>query len=134
MVSVKGRGGGSVKRTLANILPCMRDWAAKHQPKPDPEPTLNQQGKPVKSPLVYTPASALDKRAIAAIAPGRVTYIPGIATKRFARQIQGAEQLTDAQRLYVWGIVWKFRRQIKDAALVAEAKRIGLANKAGGAA
>jgi hypothetical protein len=71
-----------------------------------------------------SPATPDDLRAIAAISPGRVTYVPGIPTKRFARQIQGAKELTESQRFYVWQIVWRFRRQIADRELVARAKAI----------
>lgn len=60
--------------------------------------------------------------AIRAIRPGNVTYIPGIGTKRFACQIQGAMELTAKQRIYLWAIVWKFRRQISDKQLVAIAE------------
>jgi hypothetical protein len=106
----------------------MRDWLAK-QPA-EKKPTFIRQvaaaietaGGKVK---VYTPVTELEVKAIAAISADRVTYLPATGPKRFARQIQGATQLTDAQRGYVWAIAWKFRRQIKDAALVAEAKRIG---------
>ena len=134
-----------------NILPCMREWYQQRVVRPaqrrndlidirareimyewpgltleeatdDATEEFSQRAKAAK---VRTPVTELEARAIVAIAPGNVTYIPGIGTKRFARDIQGASQLTDAQHAYVWKIVWKFRRQIKDQALVAEAQRRG---------
>lgn len=71
-----------------------------------------------RRPLTKTPCTPDDLRAIEAISPSRVTYCPGIGTKRFAREIQGAKELTQSQRDYVWQIVYRFRRQIADRALV----------------
>lgn len=102
-----------------NVLPCMSEWVERNAPPPPP-----QKAKPEKKPVVRTPATELEKRAIAAISPGRVTYCPGIGTKRFSRDMQGRSELTDRQRLYIWKTVWGFRRQIGDAELVAEASRI----------
>jgi len=71
---------------------------------------------------IRSPVTDLDRRAIEAISPGKITYMPGIATKRFARDIQNATELTDAQRIFLWDVVWKFRRQIPDKMLVREAE------------
>jgi hypothetical protein len=82
-----------------------------------------------RAPKVKTPATPDELAAIAAIAPGNVTYIPGIPTKRFARQLQGATDLTDAQRVYLWGIVWHFRRQIVDRDLPTGLRLVKIAAK-----
>lgn len=52
-----------------------------------------------------------------AIAPPHVTYVPGIGTKRFAREIaQEAEradaEITEGQASYLREVVVRFRRQI----------------------
>jgi hypothetical protein len=94
-----------------NPLPSMRDWYAEHfaaAPKVAKSRT--------KAPVVKTPCTPDELRAIKAI--GSVTYCPGIGTKRFARDIQGATELTDAQRLYLWQVCWRYRRQIADKTLV----------------
>lgn len=128
------RGGGvNVPR---NILPCMREWWERQTWSPDPSfigqvaQGIRAAGGEVK---VYTPVTPLEARAVAAISPAGVRYLPGTAAKRFARQIQGAAQLTDRQRAYLWTLVWKHRRQIGQADVVAEAKRLTQQQAGGGA-
>lgn len=75
-----------------------------------------------KPPLPKTPATADDLRAMTAIAPGRVTYIPASFDKRFARDIGGHTALTEGQRMLLWRMVWRYRRQIVERDLVQMAK------------
>ena len=71
---------------------------------------------------------SLERRAMKALGPGRVTYLPASFNKRFARSMeQLAEQetytLTDRQRWLLWRMVFRYRRQIGDRELLAEALR-----------
>jgi hypothetical protein len=134
-----------------NVLPCMRDWYERNVVKPEARrndrigdraseimrewPGLSYEeaeddarsefAEAEKAAKVRTDATADDLAAIAAISPGRVTYCPGIPTKRFARDIQTATTLTENQRRYVWQIVWRFRRQIPDERLIKIAAEKG---------
>ncbi len=108
-----------------NVMPAMREWYERHIAEPRRHEQENRAAAArvtAKAPKVRTPATADELAAIAAIAPGCVTYLPGIGTKRFARQIQGVTELTDGQRKYLWQVVWRFRRQIADPRLVRIAK------------
>lgn len=89
-----------------------------------PAPRAARVKQPPAPPKVYTPVTEIEKRAIKAICTTRVRYPPATATKRFARDIQGATELTDAQRRYLWKIVYRFRRQIPNA-IVDDAVRAG---------
>lgn len=112
-----------------NVMPAMREWWEANRPKPDPEIARRRAAEIRRdSHPVYTPATPEELEAIKAI--GGVTFCPGIPTKRFARQIQGSTELTDAQRKYLWGIVWRFRRQIADKGLVERGKEITKRNEA----
>jgi hypothetical protein len=104
------------------VIPAMRDWYEQHIAEPRRmERRISLQAEPsLKVPPMRTPATADDLLAIKAI--GGVTYCPGIGTKRFARDIQGATELTAAQRLYLWQVVWRYRRQIHDQRLVSLAE------------
>lgn len=64
----------------------------------------------VKAEKVYTPVSDMEQRALWALS--RVRFPPATGSKRFAREMQGATELTDRQRWFIWRIVWHFRRQI----------------------
>ena len=97
-------------------LPCMREWVDRHMPAYPPRPTSTVKAQPAPR----TPATVEELAAIRAIAD--VTYPPAIGAKRFARQIQGETELTAGQRDFLWKIVWRYRRQIKDKALVAVAE------------
>lgn len=66
----------------------------------------------------WSPATDLERRAIEALRPGRVVYVPGTAHKRFARDVQGVTRLTNAQRELIWRMVHRYRRQVRDAELV----------------
>jgi len=63
-----------------------------------------------------------------AIAPGMVTYVPGTATKRFARDMAWLAEhspdkaLTQKQRKYLLDTVHRYRRQIQPAIVAAAAK------------
>ena len=96
-----------------NIMPSMREWWEDNRPHPAAQPT-----KAENQPLIRTPATDEDRLAIAAISPSLITYVPATGPKRFARDIQGAMELTAHQRDYVWKLVWRMRRQIGDKRLV----------------
>jgi hypothetical protein len=106
----------------------MREWFEREVDGPARQKAV-EKGKREPLPIQFTPATADELAAIAAIEPGKVTYIPGIATKRFARQIQGASVLTEAQRVYLWGVVWHFRRQIVDRDLPLGLRLVKIAAK-----
>jgi hypothetical protein len=100
---------------MKNVLLCMRDWHRQHIQRAADEALADRRRQHQdrrRAPKVKTPASPDELAAIAAISPGNVTYVPATGAKRFARQIQGATELTDSQRIYLWGIVWHFRQQI----------------------
>lgn len=106
-----------------NVLPGMRDWWAANQPRPVvvaplPPAPPRKRGEPVPR----TPATPHELRAIAAIGPLRYP-VAGFA-KRFARDMQGATDLTDRQRATLWRQVYRYRRQIGAKDLVATAERI----------
>jgi hypothetical protein len=114
-----------------SILPSMREWYERNCAPTFVQKLSNEIVKSGGKVKVFTPATDLEKRAIKALAS--ITFCPGIPTKRFARHIQGADQLTDSQREYLWGIIHKFRRQVADAELVnfaAERKNNGATNVA----
>lgn len=110
-----------------NMLPCMREWAETHLDAPK-DTVIQKLSKAIEAMggtvTVFTSTTDLEAKAIRAIEPGMVTYVVGTSTKRFARQIQGAAQLTDKQRAYIWAIVWKYRRQIADKTLVEHARTL----------
>lgn len=111
------RKGGSMARIKTiNVMPAMREWWDLHKPRPVTREPKSENPKPVRA-----PASELDLRAIKAIS--RVTYPVGVPAKRFARDIQGATELTDGQRDFLWMIVYRYRRQIEDVKLVEHAEK-----------
>ena len=77
--------------------------------------------------MTTTAATDLERRAISATAS--VTFPPASWSKRFcrdmrARMANGAElELTEKQRAALWSTVHRFRRQIQDADVRAEAQR-----------
>lgn len=73
--------------------------------------------------LDFTPVTDLDRAAIAAINPGRVTFPVASPQKRFARDAQAAKALTSKQRAFLWRIAWTYRRQISDESVLQEAAR-----------
>jgi hypothetical protein len=74
-------------------------------------------------PSEYTAVTDLDRAAIQAIGPGRVTYPVASPQKRFARDVQSATKLTGKQRAFLWRTAWTYRRQISDSAVLQEAAR-----------
>ena len=62
-----------------------------------------------------------DERVMArAISPMNVTYLPGIGTKRFAREMAALAEhedaaITEAQAVYLRQVVHRFRRQVPSA-------------------
>ena len=106
-----------MRSAALNVLPSMRAWADQHLPQPTPRVATP---KAKREPLIFTPATEFDKELIAAI--GKVTYPPATFHKRFARDIQGAEQLTEAQRQQCWRMVVRFRRQIPSVKLVEKCR------------
>lgn len=79
---------------------------------------------PKKPALVFTAVTPMDRRAIDAITPGVVSYPVGSPQKRFAREVQGKQELTESQRKFLWRITWWYRRQITDTEVVEEAGRL----------
>ena len=69
----------------------------------------------------------LERLLAHAISPALVTYIPGCATKRFAKDMEFAAEhcpdtvLTDKQRKYLFDTVHRYRRQIPPAIVNAAA-------------
>lgn len=78
--------------------------------------------KPRKPKPVYTPVSSLEQRALMAL--GRVSFPPATVSKRFAREMQLAKELTEKQRKFLWRIVYHFRRQVHDADVLEEMQRL----------
>jgi hypothetical protein len=105
---------------LPNVLPSMREWAARHLPRPQPRRDANH--RPVRRPKVFTPVTPDEAAAVKALAPGRISYPVASAHKRFARDVQGATELTDAQRRLLWTMVVRYRRQLLGDALVRVAR------------
>ena len=74
--------------------------------------------------------SELEQILARAIAPGMVTYVPGTATKRFARDMawlaehNREQELTPKQRKYLFDTVHRYRRQIQPAIVAAAAAQI----------
>lgn len=71
-----------------------------------------------------TPITPIEARALALLSPTRVSYPVGSPQKRFARDLQGATALSDKQRAFLWRTAWSYRRQYRDAAVLAEAERL----------
>lgn len=82
-------------------------------PAPSPAPPRKEK-RPKKEPPVYRPLTALDRARIRALED--VTFFPGTAAKRFAReinqQITSLNAITNKQSLYVAQLAWRFRRQM----------------------
>jgi hypothetical protein len=89
-----------------------------------------------KAGVVYRPMTDEERRAAAALDPGRVTYLPGSFAKRFQRNLAliasqaGECRITDKQAFLLWSNVWKYRRQVRDKTLVALATRQAAAAEA----
>jgi hypothetical protein len=75
---------------------------------------------------IWREMTALERRAIEAIRYPRVSYIPGINDKRFARHLNAqleSGRISERQAIRLWTHVWKYRRQIHAADLITEAQR-----------
>lgn len=116
-------------KAAPNILPCMREWFDRHVGQAAimrPERRAPKHAPPAKpEPVVRTPCTDDDLQAIKAIAPLR--YPVGARVKQFARNLQGAQMLSERQRIYLWSTVYRYRRQIHDSRLVATARRLSIA-------
>lgn len=78
-----------------------------------------------KAPKVYRAMTEDERRA--ALALSGPTYLSATPDKRFARDIsslakQDGAQITDAQADYIWRMVYRYRRQIRESELVAMAE------------
>ncbi len=78
------------------------------------------------------PLTGLDEVAVASLYS--CTFLPGSWNKRFARDVYNVvvdrrevlamAWLTPKQYACLWRLCWRYRRQIKNAAVLAEAERI----------
>lgn len=105
------------------VLPSMRAWYEQHiaQPKRDADQRKAEAAKARrKAPVVRTPVTEQEASALGYLAG--VVYPVGSFDKRFARDLHNATALTDAQRACMWGMVWRYRRQIPDKLLVDTAR------------
>ncbi len=66
--------------------------------------------------------TGLEKRAVAAIRPGRGFYKADSWEGHFAAGVQHLEHLTERQLARVWELVWKFRERIEDPGLEEAAR------------
>lgn len=77
----------------------------------------------------------LERRAALAVAPSRVTYLPGSHHKRLAyslvRQAAQPAEITPRQAAALWGLVWRYRRQIADVDLIEHARRLTVPDVSG---
>ena len=76
------------------------------------------------------PPTPLERRAMLAISPGLVTYLPGSFDKKFAREMSEEAEfhgdnatLTVRQAWWLWQHVYRYRRQIHARDLLAEAAK-----------
>jgi len=80
------------------------------------------------------PATEMDRRAAKAL--HGCTFVPGTATKRFARDMYAASampgwKITDKQRVYLFTACHRFRRQIRDREVLLFAEAFKDLAKAG---
>lgn len=106
-----------MRPTFGEAIPTRREVAQAERAK------LKELNR--KAPKVYRAMTDDERRA--ALALSGPTYLPATPDKRFARDISGLAkqddaQITDAQADYIWRMVHRYRRQIKDGALVAMAE------------
>lgn len=90
---------------------------SRRRAQPRPEPAAPRERAPMT-----------DREKYAAKCLARCTFVPGSYNKRFARAMEALAmeknaELTDRQRTNLWRMVFRFRRQIADGELVAEAQR-----------
>jgi hypothetical protein len=65
--------------------------------------------------------TTLEARAILAL--NQVSYAPGIPAKAFVKQVKSANTLTDEQRTMIWTLAHRYRAQVRDVAVKAEAQQ-----------
>lgn len=109
-----------------HVMPAMREWYEQNVAQPQRDHEAMKRAELVafrEDAKVFTPIDADEKRAIEAIRFGRVNYAVGSFHKRFARDVQERETLTDAQRVLLWSMVVRFRRQIDDSPLIQLARQ-----------
>lgn len=78
----------------------------------------------LRMPVERTPITPIEARALALLSPTRVSYPVGSPQKRFARDLQGATALSEKQRAFLWRTAWSYRRQYRDAEVLAAAERL----------
>lgn len=86
---------------------------------------------PEKEPPEYLPMTEAEKEACRALE--KCTYFPSSFEKRFARSManqvkQEIPQMTARQRNWLWQQVYRYRRQIKNRALISFALEMKKAN------
>lgn len=89
-------------------------WTGTYHPR-DPRLIV-----PLKSEVTRRPLSSVEKAAASALWSD-VTFLPGSWDKRFARNMAIAEEATELQVEWLWRLVYRYRRQVKDKDLVARA-------------
>lgn len=86
---------------------------------PLPPPPETAPSKPKKGAIPRREATEWEIKAIKCLI--QPTYTPASFDKRFAREIQGTQQITEGQAAQVWRCFKRYRRQIthpeKDAML-----------------
>lgn len=77
---------------------------------------------------IKTRRKMTDDEIRAAVMLNQLTYLPGSSDKRFARSICGiahtSQMITEAQVLYLWRMVYRYRRQISNKVLVTLADKM----------
>ena len=77
--------------------------------------TPSQEARQVKrviSRLTRQPVTTIERKAIHELFPGtHARWITG-PPKRFLRDLQCAEMLTSRQRVYLWGLIWRYRARV----------------------
>lgn len=63
-----------------------------------------------KQPILYTEITAEDKKMIADLQ--FCTFLPASFDKKFARDMSGAEKISEKQREYLKKLHYKYRKQI----------------------
>jgi hypothetical protein len=105
---------------MPNVLPAMREWYEQDRKATLERAKVLHHQLARSTPKVRTPATEHEQQALRLLQG--VCYPVASNWKRFARDMAGAKELTDAQRGFLWRTVWRFRRQIDDAGIVAIAK------------
>lgn len=114
-------------KRICQTIPAMQEWERRNVFEPaqiEQGAALEESHKVAQSiqraPIIFTPIT--DEESVAIKHLGEPTYPVASFHKRFARDIQGATELSDKQRILIWSMVWRYRRQINNASLVAVSK------------